>query len=97
LLHTVDQKLLIGEYASTSSARISYSKILLTFIIHKGVQQGDVQACFLFNITLEYTSIKSGTQTRSTIFYKSVQLMAYADDSFHWQVFSINERRFSVT
>jgi hypothetical protein len=23
--------------------------------------------------------------------------MAYADDSFHWQVFSINERRFSVT
>jgi len=37
-------------------------------------------ACLLFNITLEYAITKSGIQTRGTIFYKSVQLVAYADD-----------------
>jgi len=34
----------------------------------------------LFNITQEYAITKSGIQTRGTIFYKLVQLMAYADD-----------------
>jgi len=35
---------------------------------------------FLLNIILEYAIRKSGIQTRGTIFYKSVQRMAYADD-----------------
>jgi len=43
----------------------SYSKILLTFIIHKGVQQGDEMACSLFNITLEYAIRKSGIQRKA--------------------------------
>ena len=50
------------------------------FIIHEGVQQGDVLACLLFNITLEYAIRKLGIQTSGTIFCKLVQLMAYADD-----------------
>ena len=50
------------------------------FIIHKSVWQGDALACLLFNITLEYAIRKSGIQTRTTIFYKSVQVMACADD-----------------
>ena len=56
------------------------SKLSAPFIIHKGVRQGDALACLLFNITLEYAIIKSRTQTRGTIFYTAVQLMAYADD-----------------
>jgi hypothetical protein len=57
------------------------SKYLAPFIIHKNVQQGDALECLLlFNITLENTIRKSGLQTRGTIFYKPVQLMAYAYD-----------------
>jgi hypothetical protein len=37
-------------------------------------------ACLPFNITLEYAIRKSGMQTRGTIFYKPVQLTAYAYD-----------------
>ena len=54
-------------------------KLSAPCIIHKGFQQGDTLACLLFNITLEYAIRKSGIQTRGTIFYKWVQLMAYAD------------------
>jgi len=56
------------------------SKLLAPFIIHKGVRQGDALAWLLFNITLQYVIRISGIQTRGTIFYKSVQLKAYADD-----------------
>ena len=56
------------------------SKLSAPFIIHKGVRQGDALACLLFNITLEYAITISRIQTRGTIFYTSVQLMAYADD-----------------
>ena len=75
------------------------SRLSAPFIIHKGVQKGDTQACLHFNITLEYEIRKVGTQKRGIIFYKSVQLMACADDirSYHCQVSSINERSFSVT
>ena len=62
----------------------SQIKILLKhsapFITHKGVQQADVLACFLFNITLEHAIRKSGTQSKGTILYKLVQFMAYAAD-----------------
>ena len=56
------------------------SKLSLPFIIHKDIQQGYALACVRFNITLEYAIKNSGTQRRDTIFYKSVQLMAYSDD-----------------
>jgi hypothetical protein len=56
------------------------SKLSSPFIIHKGIQQGDALAFLHFNITLEYAIIKSDIQTIETIFYRSVQFMAYSDD-----------------
>jgi len=65
--------------------------------IYKGIQQGGALSCLLLNITVEYAIRKSGIQTRDTMFYKLIQLVAYSDDSYHRQVFSIIERSFSVT
>ena len=45
-----------------------------------GVKQGDALACLLFNIALEKVIWDSGIQTRGTIFFKTVQILAYADD-----------------
>jgi len=45
-----------------------------------GVRQGDALACLLLNITLEKVMRDSGIQTRRTIFFKTVQILAYADD-----------------
>jgi sorting nexin-29 len=44
-----------------------------------GVKQGDALACLLFNIALEKVTRDSGIQTRGTIFFKTVQILAYAD------------------
>jgi len=44
------------------------------------VRQGDTLACLLFNIALEKVVWDSGIQTRGTIFFKTVQILAYADD-----------------
>jgi sorting nexin-29 len=46
-----------------------------------GLRQGDSLACLLFNIALEKVIRDSGIQTRGTIFYKSIQILAYADDT----------------
>ena len=47
----------------------------------RGVKQGDALACLLlFNIALEKVIRDSGIQTRGTIFFKAVQILAYADD-----------------
>jgi sorting nexin-29 len=45
-----------------------------------GLRQGDSLACLLFNLALEMVVRKAGIQTNGTIFYKSVQILAYADD-----------------
>jgi sorting nexin-29 len=45
-----------------------------------GVRQGDALACLLFNIALEKIIRDLGIQTRGTIFFKTVQILAYADD-----------------
>ena len=47
----------------------------------RGVKQGDALACLLFNIALEKVIRDSGIQTRRTIFFKTVQILAYADDT----------------
>jgi sorting nexin-29 len=48
--------------------------------ITRGVRQGNALACLLFNIALEKVIWVSVIQTRGTIFFKTVQLLAYADD-----------------
>ena len=45
-----------------------------------GVRQGDSLACLHFNTALEIVIWDSGIQTRGTIFFKTVQILAYADD-----------------
>lgn len=44
-----------------------------------GLRQGDSLSCLLFNLTLEKIVRDAGIQTRGTIFYKSTQILAYAD------------------
>jgi sorting nexin-29 len=50
------------------------------FDIKEGVRQGDPLACLLFNICLEKLIRDAEVETRNTIFNKSVQILAYADD-----------------
>lgn len=45
----------------------------------KGLRQGDSLACLLFNLALEKVVRDAGILTNGTIFYKLVQLLAYAD------------------
>jgi len=51
-----------------------------SFHIRNGLRQGDALACILFNITLEKTIHKANISQRGNIFYKSVQILAYAND-----------------
>jgi len=44
------------------------------------MKQGDALACFLFSIALEKVIRDSGIQARGTIFFKTVQILACADD-----------------
>ena len=48
--------------------------------ITNGVRQGDALACLLFIIALEKVIRDATVNIRGTIFYKSVQILAYADD-----------------
>jgi sorting nexin-29 len=51
-----------------------------TFITHKGLRQGDVLACNVFNLALEKIVRDANVWPRGTIYNKSTQLLAYADD-----------------
>ena len=44
------------------------------------MRQEDVQACLLFNIILEKALRDSVLQRTNTIYYKSVQVLTYAND-----------------
>jgi hypothetical protein len=48
--------------------------------VKNGIRQGDALACLLFNIALEKVVRDAALNIRGTIFYKSVQILAYADD-----------------
>jgi sorting nexin-29 len=50
------------------------------FQVGNGLKQGDGLAPNLFNIALEYVIRQLSVQVTSTIFYKSVQIIGYADD-----------------
>jgi hypothetical protein len=49
--------------------------------VKNGLRQGDALACLLFNIALEKVVCESNIQTRGTIFSKTNQILAYADDT----------------
>jgi hypothetical protein len=49
-------------------------------ITRNGVRQGDSLACLLFNIALGKVVRDAGINTRGTTFYKSAQILAFADD-----------------
>jgi sorting nexin-29 len=48
-----------------------------------GLRQSDALACLPFNIALEKRIQDSGIQTRGIIFFKTTQLLAYADDRYY--------------
>ncbi|CAG9839544.1 unnamed protein product [Diabrotica balteata] len=50
------------------------------FQIHRGLRQGDALACQLFNVALEKVVRDANLDSRGTIFNRSVQILAYADD-----------------
>ena len=50
------------------------------FATTKGLRQGDGLACLLFNLALERAIRNSRLETTGIIFYKSSQILAYADD-----------------
>jgi len=49
-------------------------------MLKNGVRQGDALTCLLFNIALEKVIRDAAVNVRGTIFYKSVQILAYPDD-----------------
>jgi hypothetical protein len=53
-----------------------------SFHVRNGLRQGDVLACVLFNIALEKIICELNINQCGNIFYKSVQILAYANDSF---------------
>jgi len=55
------------------------------FQVGNGLKQGDGLAPNLFNIALEYVIRQLSVQVTSTIFYKSVQIIGYADDITLWE------------
>jgi sorting nexin-29 len=51
-----------------------------SFHVQNGLRQGDALACILFNIALEKIIRDANINQPGNIFYKSVQILAYADD-----------------
>ena len=51
------------------------------FHIRNGLRQGDALACILFNIALKKITRDANVNQCGNIFYKSVQILAYADDT----------------
>lgn len=51
-----------------------------SFTSQRGLRQGDALSCLLFNIVLEKVVRDAGVETTGSIFNKSTQTMAYADD-----------------
>jgi sorting nexin-29 len=50
------------------------------FETNKGLRQADALACLLFNVVLEKVMRDAGILNSGTIYNKSTQVLAYADD-----------------
>ena len=64
---------------TTAQVRVN-SYLTEIFQVKCGLKQGDGLAPILFNLTLEYVVRKLPIDTNSTLFYKSSQLVGYAED-----------------
>ena len=64
---------------TTSSVKVG-SDLSEPFDTVRGFRQGDPLSCDLFNLIMEAVIRKAGVNQDGNIFYKSVQLLAYADD-----------------
>ncbi|GBN30232.1 hypothetical protein AVEN_51637-1 [Araneus ventricosus] len=51
-----------------------------SFTAERGLRQGDSLTCLLFNLPLEKCIRVSGLDRRGTLWNRSLQLLAYADD-----------------
>ena len=66
---------------SSSCSSVKVGKDLSeSFDTMRVIRQGDPLSCDLFNFLSESMPRKAGVYRNDTIFYKSVQLLAYADD-----------------
>jgi hypothetical protein len=63
----------------TTQIRIK-NELTESFQVKNGLKKGDGLAPVLFNLTLEYIIRKLLLTTDSTVMYRSVQVMGYADD-----------------
>ncbi|GFX92685.1 reverse transcriptase domain-containing protein [Trichonephila clavipes] len=74
---SISRKLLLKMYAAV----LKYKKYLSEpFTIERVLRQGDSLACLLFNLVLEKCIRDSGLDRSGTLWNKSLQLLAYADD-----------------
>ena len=73
----------------TSSAVLIGKDLTPPFDTKRGFRQGDSLSCDFFNLMLEKIIRASGVEIAGTIFYKSVMLLAYADDI---DIIGINQR-----
>ena len=64
---------------TASSVKIG-TNISEPFATIRGFRQADHLSCTLFNLGMEQVLRKAGVHRSGTIFNKSVQLLAYADD-----------------
>ena len=78
----IPQKLIALVKATMNNAKC-WVKIQNRFLepinVKNGVQQGDALAYLLFNITLEKVIWDAAVNIRGIIFYRSFQILAYAD------------------
>jgi sorting nexin-29 len=64
---------------TTATVKIQ-NELSESFHIRNGLRQGDTLACILFNIALEKIIHEPNINQHGNIVYKSVQILAYADD-----------------
>jgi len=78
-------KLILKSLLPSVSTQQQFYNLYVQVTVHRfqlgnGLKQGEGLAPNLFNIALEYVIRQLLVQVTSTIFYKSVQIIGYADD-----------------
>ena len=75
-----DHPTLHGDLSNTTySVKVS-AFTSAPFEIVRGFRKGDALSCDLFNLIMEAVLKRAGVETKGTIFYKSVQVLAYTEN-----------------